>query len=265
MRQPLQPLEKGPDMFRFAASAAVALTLSAAPLAATDLTDMSDAERAAFQAQVRAYLLENPEVILEAITLLEDRQAEAQAQADLQLVADNAEELFNDGFSWVGGNPDGDITLVEFLDYRCGYCHRAMPEVANLLAEDGNIRLIVKEFPILGEASVVSSRFAIATRQIAGAEAYKQVHDALMTFNQDPDAVSLGRLANGLGLDGAAILARMDSDAVSDEIARTRALAARLQINGTPTFVVEDELLRGFLPADQMAQLIAEIRETRAN
>ena len=247
-------------MIRFAALPALALSLLTGPAMAVDLNAMTDTERAAFRAEVRAYLLDNPEIILEAVQLLEERQQNAQAQADFDLVADNAAEIFDDGYSWVGGNPDGDITLVEFMDYRCGFCRRAVPEVERLLAEDGNIRLIIKEFPILGEASEVSSRFAIATRQIAGPEAYKQAHDALVELSADPSEPVLRRLAEGLGLDADAILAAMQSGAVSDEIARTRALAQRLQVNGTPTFVLQDELLRGFLPADQMAALVAEKR-----
>lgn len=247
-------------MIRFAASAALALGLMAGSAGATDLSAMTDAERAAFRAEVRAYLLDNPEVILEAVNLLEERQAVAAAEADKQLVADNAEALFNDGFSWVGGNPEGDITLVEFLDYRCGYCRRAMPEVEKLLAGDGNIRLIVKEFPILGEASMTSSRFAIATKQVAGGDAYKQVHDALMELDGEPSEVVLRRLAEGLGLDADAIIDRMGAPEVTEEIMQTRALAQKLKISGTPTFVLEDELLRGYLPADQMEVIVAHKR-----
>lgn len=247
-------------MIRIAAVALTALTLVSGPARAIDLTEMTDDERAIFRAEVRAYLMDNPEVIIEAVNLLEQRQAEAQNQADLALVADNVDELFDDGFSWVGGNPDGDITIVEFMDYRCAYCRRAKPEVAKLLENDGNIRLIVKELPILGEASVISSRFAVATKQVAGDAAYEQVHISLMELDGEPSEIILRRLADGLALDTDAILARMDSDEVTHEIARTRALAQRLKINGTPTFVLQDELLRGFVPADQMAEMVAEKR-----
>lgn len=250
-------------MFRsftaFVAAPILAMVLSA-PVAAFDLTTMSEAERQAFRSEIRAYLLENPEIIVEAINALEERQAAAQADADGAMVERYSDALFNDGYSWVGGNPDGDITVVEFMDYRCGFCRRAAPEVDKLLAGDGNIRLIIKEFPILGEASLLSSRFAIATHQIEGNDAYKQVHDALIDFTGDLNEITLARLADGLGLDSQAILERMESDAVSDVIAKNRRLAQQLQINGTPTFVVEDQMLRGFLPADQMAQLIAELR-----
>lgn len=247
-------------ILRHAAPALLGLSLISGPVQALDLSSMSDAEKAEFGAQVRDYLLENPEVIVEAITILEQRQAAAGAQADKTLVAENADELFNDGYSWVGGNPDGDITLVEFMDYRCGYCRRAVPEVASLLAEDGNIRLVIKELPILGDASVMSSRFAVATKQVAGDDAYKQVHDALLEFTGDVSDVTLRRISDGLGLDSDAILAAMDSDEVSDEINRTRALAQRMNISGTPSFVLGTEMLRGYLPADQMQDIADTVR-----
>lgn len=247
-------------ILRHTAPALLGLSMLAAPAHALDLNAMSDAERAEFGAQVREYLLENPEVIIEAINILEERNAVAEAAADKELVAANADALFNDGYSWVGGNPDGDITLVEFMDYRCGYCRRAVSEVASLLAEDGNIRLVIKELPILGDASVVSSRFAIATKQVAGDDAYKQVHDALLEFSGEPSEVTLRRISDGLGLDSDAIVAAMDSDEVTAEIAQTRQLAQRLRISGTPSFVLGSEMLRGFLPADQMLQIADGVR-----
>jgi len=241
-------------------SAVTALTFAATPLLAFDPAAMSDSEREAFRAEVRAYLLDNPEVIMEAVALMQQKQADAQDQADLELVQIHADALFDDGYSWVGGNPDGDITLVEFMDYRCGYCRKAVPEVASLLESDGNIRLIVKEFPILGEASVAASRFAIATKQIAGDEAYAQVHDALLAFNGEVSDVALRRLGEGLGLETDKIIDHMNSDEVTEVIAKNHQLAKALEISGTPTFVLQDELLRGFLPANQMAQIIAEKR-----
>lgn len=232
----------------------------ALPVAAMDLKTLTDEERALFRAEVRSYLMDNPEVIMEAVELLQTREAEQQVQADLNLVSDNADALFNDGYSFVGGNPDGDITLVEFLDYNCGYCKRAHGEVAKLLETDGNIRLIVKELPILGENSVLVSRFAVATKQIAGDESYKALTDALMEFRGEKSLPALRRMANTLGIDADAIEAAMDSDVVIAEITETRALAQRLNISGTPTFVMQDEMLRGYLPYDQMKALIAEKR-----
>ncbi|WP_299626876.1 DsbA family protein [uncultured Tateyamaria sp.] len=250
-------------MFRALAMMTFALGLALAvaqPSAALDLNKMTDEERAIFREEVRAFLMDDPQVIMDAVAVLEQRQQQAQVQADLSLVSDNADAIFDDGFSFVDGNPDGDITLVEFLDYRCGFCKRAHGEVAKLLESDGNIRLIVKEFPILGEQSLLASRFAIATKQVAGGEAYKNVADALMTLDGNVSMRSLRRMASTFGLDTDAIEARMDNPEVTEEIAQTRALAQRLQITGTPTFVLEDELLRGFLPYDQMRALVDEKR-----
>ncbi|WP_171122206.1 MULTISPECIES: DsbA family protein [unclassified Ruegeria] len=247
-------------ILRHAAPALLGLSLITGPAQALDLNAMTEAEKQQFGEQVREYLLENPEVIIEAINILEQRNAVAEAQADKELVSANADELFNDGYSWVGGNPDGDITLVEFMDYRCGYCRRAVPEVAELLSEDGNIRLVIKEFPILGDASVLSSRFAVATKHVAGDDAYKQVHDALLEFGGEPSEVTLRRISDGLGLDSDAILEAMNSDQVTNEINQTRELARRMQISGTPSFVLGTEMLRGYLTADQMLQIADAVR-----
>ncbi|WP_171126559.1 MULTISPECIES: DsbA family protein [unclassified Ruegeria] len=247
-------------ILRHAAPALLGLSLITGPAQALDLNAMTEAEKQQFGEQVREYLLENPEVIIEAINILEQRNAVAEAQADKELVSANADELFNDGYSWVGGNPDGDITLVEFMDYRCGYCRRAVPEVAELLSEDGNIRLVIKEFPILGDASVLSSRFAVATKHVAGDDAYKQVHDALLEFGGEPSEVTLRRISDGLGLDSDAILEAMNSDQVTNEINQTRELARRMQISGTPSFVLGTEMLRGYLTADQMIEIANVVR-----
>ena len=237
--------------------------LAAAPIAQAqdiDFSEMTPEQTEAFGAQVRAYLMENPEVIMEAVSQLEAKQAQQQAANDEQLVADNADALFRDGYSYVGGNPDGDVTIVEFSDYRCGYCRRAFPEVEELLESDGNIRFILKEFPILGEASVTSSRFAIATMLEAGPEAYKSIHDALMTLEGEPSEPVLRKLAGTLGLDADAIIARMSDEEITQRIQETRALAQRMQINGTPSFVFGDQMLRGHVPLENMRDVVEEIR-----
>ncbi|WP_137702013.1 DsbA family protein [Marimonas lutisalis] len=230
------------------------------PAAAFDLTSMSDAEREAFRAEIRNYLLENPQVIMEAVAVLEQREAEQQAQNDKDLVKVNAEALFDDPASWVGGNLDGDVIMVEFVDYRCGYCRKAHDEVQQLLETDGNIRMIVKEFPILGEDSLTSSRFAIATLQVAGDDAYKAVSEALIKLKASPEEAVLRRLAESMGLDAGAILAKMDSDEVTAVIEANHALAQRLRINGTPTFVLGDQMLRGYVPLANMLALVDDIR-----
>lgn len=233
---------------------ATLLTLNAPHAMAAD---MSDAERAAFRAEVKAYLLENPEVIVEAMTVLQGRQEAAAGAQDTALVQANQAALFEDANSWVGGNPAGDVTIVEFTDYRCGYCRKAFAEIEELIKADGNIRFIVKEFPILGDASVISARFAIAVLQLHGADAYKRAHDGLITLRGEPDDATLTALAGELGLDGAAILARMNAPEVDAVIAANHALGDAMQISGTPTFVVGGQLLRGYLPLEDMQKVVA--------
>ncbi|MGJ8603987.1 MAG: DsbA family protein [Marivita sp.] len=248
---------------RLATSFLAVMLATGVQAADLNLDNMSDADRAAFGAQVRAYLLENPQVIMEAVQVLEERQAAEQVQGDVALVENNAGAIFNDGYSWVGGNPEGDVTIVEFFDYRCGFCRRAHPEVAQLLELDGNIRYVAKEFPILGENSVLSSRFALAAREIAGDEGYEAAKEALIALNGDLDDTALRRLADTLGLDTDAVIAAMDSDAITNQLATTRALAQTLQINGTPSFVMGDQMIRGYLPLDAMQEIVAELREGR--
>jgi protein-disulfide isomerase len=228
---------------------------------AVELDAMTDAERAAFRAEIRSYLLENPEVLMEAIGVLEQREQAAKANNDVAMAQNNAALLFDDGHSFVGGNPDGDITIVEFMDYRCGYCKKAHPDVASLITADGNIRYIIKEFPILGDASELASRFAIAVKIVGGEAAYKEAHDTLMEFRGEMTNDSLGRLATSLGLSAADITVTMNSAEVNQIINDNRLLGQAMQITGTPTFVVQDQILRGYVPQAQMAQIVARVRE----
>lgn len=235
--------------------------LGLSPASALDFGAMSEAEQQAFGEAVRAYLLENPEVLTEAIAILEARQAEAQAAADESIVAAHAKAIFEDGASYVGGNPDGDVTVVEFIDYRCSFCRRAHPEVAELIESDGNIRKIVKEFPILGEESVEASRFAISVLQTVGDEAYARINDALITHRGAFTREAMARIAEDEGLDPAPIVAAMDSEAVTDVIRQNHALAQTLMITGTPTFVFGDQMIRGYVDLAQMRSVVAELRD----
>ena len=245
------------------AAALTALLVCASAATAFDIDAMTEDERAAFRAEIRSYLLENPEVLVEAINALEQRQAEQQALAEVATIEQNALEIFDDTWSYVGGNPEGDVTLVEFVDYRCHFCRQAHPEISSLIENDGNIRLVVKEFPILGEESVLASRFAVAVLQAHGHEKYKEVHDALITMRGNVARASLENVARRFDLDPDPLIDAMGSDEVSEVIGRNRALAQVLAITGTPTFVLGDQMLRGYLPQSDMEALIAEMRANR--
>jgi protein-disulfide isomerase len=225
------------------------------------MAEMTPAEREAFRAEVRAFLLEDPEVLLEAMEVLQSRQDQNAAQRDLAMLRDNADLIYRDPNSWAGGNLEADLTIVEFVDYRCGYCRKAHDEVAELVESDGNIRLVLKEFPILGEQSLKSSQFAIALRQLHGDDAYKAAHDALIAFRGDITPESLTRLAKDLGHDPAPILARMSAPEVQAVIDVNHALGSMMDINGTPTFVIDETMVRGYVPLQGMRQIVAGQRE----
>ncbi len=241
--------------------AALALLVLAPAAQAFDVEAMSDAERQAFRAEIRAYLLENPEVLMEAIAVLEDRRDKQAAQQEQDMLKNNRTAIFNDGISHVFGNPDGDVTIVEFSDYRCGYCKRAHPLVGELLQADGNVRLILKEFPILGEQSTLAAQYAIAVKMVEGSETYAEIHDLLMEHNGQLNAGYLARLSRDMDLDHDEIVAKMESTEVADVIRANRELGATLQIQGTPTFIMGENFVRGFVELDQMRAIVRAIRQ----
>jgi len=210
---------------------------------------------------IRGYLLANPEVIVEAINVYEERQKVAAAAADGQLVQANAEALFNDGFSIVRGNPEGDLTVVEFSDYNCGYCKRAHAEIEKFIEADGNVRLVIKELPILGEGSVLAARAALGSRAQQDGALYPDFNDALMTHRGSHTEATVMAIAAEVGLDVDALRVDMESEEVRGQINSTYALARTLKINGTPAFVIGDEVVRGYIPADRLAAFAEVARE----
>lgn len=221
---------------------------------------MTEAERTALREEVRAYLLEHPEVLIEAMDVLQQREEEAAVLRDVQMVSTHANAIFANPNDWVGGNPEGDITLVEFMDYRCGYCRKAYDEVEALISTDGNIRFVVKEFPILGEASLLSAQFAISVLQLHGDQAYEAAHDALIALRGEPTPETLERLAKDLGLEAQPILDRMNTPAVMAVIQENHALAEQMEITGTPAFVLKDMVMRGYAPLETMQEFVAAAR-----
>ena len=234
----------------------------AAPAAAQGLADgpLEAEERALLRSEVRRYLLEHPEVIMEAIQVLEQRRRDAESAAEADLVARLADEIFEDGYSYVAGNPDGDITVVEFLDYQCGYCKRAHPEVRELVESDPGLRYVIKEFPILGPASLTAARAAMAAMEQDDGRRYLAFNDALMEHEGRLTDAAVWEIAGEVGLDVARLREDAASDAIAGRIDRTRSLARALNIEGTPTFVIGDRLVRGYVPLERMRDAVAEAR-----
>lgn len=229
-----------------------------------DVTSMTPIERAAFGEAVRGYILENPEVIFDAIRILEERRNMAAASADRDLVLANAKALFEDGFSFVGGNPDGDVTIVEFSDYRCSYCKRAHPHVQAVLEADPNVRLIVKEFPILGPDSLAAARLALAAHDIDPAKFARLNHD-LMEFRGNLTEAVAYRLAADAGFEIETLKERAASPDITERIGANHALADALGIQGTPSFIIGGQVVRGYIETDAMLAAIDQARASAAN
>ena len=243
-------------MKRLAAPLLALCALFAAPASAEGL---DDAARAEINAMIRDYILDNPEVIVEAMQVLEQRQKAAEAGRDAEMIAANSGAIYEDGFSHVGGAPDGDVTVVEFLDYRCPYCKRAHESVAELLAADAKVRLITKEFPILGPDSTYASRAAMAAK-MQGDAIYEAFGDAMMAHQGELNERAVLRLAEEAGADIERLKADMEKPEIAENIRKTYALARQLGISGTPGFIIGERIVRGFVPADALRDLVAEAR-----
>ncbi|MBE7637170.1 thioredoxin domain-containing protein [Sneathiella sp. P13V-1] len=215
-----------------------------------------------FGAQVRAYLLENPTVIREAVERLQLAEAREEEIRKARLLTDLKDEIENDGYSFVGGNPNGDVTIVEFFDYRCGYCKRSFPDLMKTVEDDGNIRLVMKEFPILGEQSVLAARAVTAAREQGK---YMEFHNALMQLRGGITKDRLMNIAKDLGMDAAKLEKDMGSEKITAEFRRTYDLAQALGITGTPAFIIGGQLAPGAIPQARMKQLVAQARDKTVN
>ncbi|TNE27543.1 MAG: DsbA family protein, partial [Alphaproteobacteria bacterium] len=212
-------------------------------------------DRAAVEAIVLDVIKDNPQVILETVNAYLQKQQGERQQVALE---EHASRLFKD--SPVAGNPDGDITVVEFFDYRCGYCKRAWETVDRLMKEDKNLRVVFKDFPILGPESETAARWALAAEKQGK---YLEFHHALMTHRGAFDADTLSALAEKTGLNAGRMRQDAQSADVSKAIQMNRALANDLGITGTPGFIVEDQLISGAVPYEAMVEAIAQKRKNK--
>lgn len=227
-----------------------ALTFAgAAPSAAEGLT------KEAVQKIVHDYIMEHPDVILDAVNQYQQRTMEEKQKAAVET---NREFLFRDERSPVIGNPEGDVTIVEFFDYNCGYCKRAYPTIKEVLAQDKKIRLVFKELPILGPTSETASRFALAAHAQGK---YHDFHERLMTNKVPVNEDVLIQIATDLKLDLNKLRADAEGTEVMMQIERNRALAQQMAINGTPAFVIGNRVAPGAIPKAEILKMIEETRK----
>tara|TARA_R100000687_G_scaffold17347_2_gene13890 strand:+ start:29240 stop:29926 length:687 start_codon:yes stop_codon:yes gene_type:complete len=200
---------------------------------------------------------ENPGIVFEAAQLFEQQQQALQAQAAAQVFDTEKATLENDPNAPVLGNPDGDITVVEFFDYNCPYCRRVKPEMEALLAADPNVRVVYREWPILGDGSVFAARAALASRNQGK---YEEFHWAMMQLKERAEEASILRTAEDIGLDVAQLRRDMNGPEIEEHIQTSMRLAQSLGFSGTPSFVIGDSLAPGLIQADQMIELVDQAR-----
>ncbi|KQT83423.1 DsbA family protein [Aurantimonas sp. Leaf443] len=223
-------------------------------------TSFDETQARDIRAIVRDYLVANPEVLVEAMTALEAKQSAQQAAAQSKAVASIASSLHASPEGTVIGNPDGDVTVVEFFDYNCGYCRHAMADMDAMVKADPKLRFVLKEIPVLGPNSAEASHVSLAFRQIAPAK-YPAYHRALLGApGVSNEAKALG-VAEELGVSEAEIRKAMQSSAVMDALAESNAMASVLQLTGTPTYVIGDEVISGAVGKEQLAARVASLRE----
>jgi protein-disulfide isomerase len=235
--------------------AALVLLALAAPARADPLTPQ---QKDAVEQIIRDTIANHPEIVLDALKAAQQK-SEAQEAADVrQAIVAERDMLLSDPTSPVGGNPKGDVTIVEFFDYRCPYCKEVEPSLEALLKEDSKLRIVYKEFPILGPASVYAARVALAARAQGR---YGAFHDAMMAVKGSIDDEVVRRTAAAAGIDMTQAARTVDSGDITGIIKRNFALAQTLDIDGTPAFVVGHDMLPGVADIDTLRAAVAKERQ----
>jgi protein-disulfide isomerase len=215
-------------------------------------------DKAALGKAIREYLIANPEVLVEAMQELERKQDSQRDTQASKAIQEHRDALISDPESPIAGNPNGDVTIVEFSDYQCPYCKRAHAAVKSVLAADGKVRLVFKDLPILGEPSRIAALAALASRV---QNKHPAMHNALMEFTGKLDRDKIMEIAGSVGLDVAQLQKDMEDPKLKALIERNMELAQALGVRGTPAFVIGKQFVPGAVDADTLKQLIADARK----
>ena len=234
----------------------LALSLSLTPAVAAEFNATQKSE---IEGYIRDYLLKNPEILREALQELERRDQQAEKLAQVDAIRNNAAELFRSSNDFVAGNPNGKVTMVEFFDYNCGYCKKSMPDIVKLIENDKDLRVVMKEFPILGPGSTFAAQAAIASNKQGK---YWQLHQAFYLHEGKLDEAAVLEIAKGLSLDLEKLQADMQSPEIDTIIAQNMRLAEALNIQGTPAFVIDETLIPGAVGYEALKAAVAQVRES---
>jgi len=245
--------------FLFFSLFSLATLVSLTPIVSAADEPLNAEQKKAIEGMIHEYLLKNPEVMLESIRRHQIRQEQAELDQKRQLVKKLGKELRHNASSPVAGNPDGNVTIVEFFDYRCGYCKTVLPTIQKLLKDDGNIRYVLKEFPILGPDSVTAAKAALAVWELSP-DQYMPFHTAIMTARGQLTENRISKIAAKFGINSGKLKSKMNSKTVVNELQQNMQLAQQLGISGTPAFIIGDELAPGAIDINTMRHLVAAAR-----
>ncbi|MCJ2015496.1 DsbA family protein [Methylobacterium sp. J-076] len=242
---------------------ALALSLGAAApvLAQSAAAPFTDAQRTAIEGIIKDYLIKNPDVLQDVMAEAEKRQVETQRLAQSAALKESRELLVNGKHDVVAGNPTGDVTLVEFFDYNCGYCRKALGDVQSLIKADPKLRVVIKDFPVLGPESVEASQVAVAVAQQLKGDKLFEFHQKLLESKGRVNGAKALDVAKQMGVDTAKLQKDMASPEVKAVIAENRGLGDRLGLSGTPAFIIGDEVIPGAVGVEPMRKTITDVRQ----
>ena len=247
-------------LFRFLIPALFAFALCGAPSAAS-AQSFSDKQRGDIEAIVREYLIAHPEVLEEAMAELGKRQSAAETAKHEAAVAKNADAIFNSPRSVTVGNKDGDVAFVEFFDYNCGYCKRAMLDMMELMKSDPKLKVVLKEFPVLSAGSVEAAQVGVAVRmQDPTGKKYLDFHQKLLTGRGAADKARAMAVAKEVGLDMAKLEKDLSSAEVRSTLEENFKLAEAMGMNGTPSYVIGKQVVIGAVGAEALREKISNAR-----
>jgi protein-disulfide isomerase len=234
-----------------------------APAAETPAASgFSAAQTHEIESIVKNYLVQHPEILQDAMEALDKRQKEADAEKARTTIKENKATIFDSSHQVVLGNPQGNVTMVEFFDYNCAFCKRALPDMLTLLKSDPDLRFVLKEFPVLGPGSVEAAHVAVAARmQDPSGKKYMEFHQRLLGGRGPADKARALAVAKDVGFDMARIEKDMNSDEVKTTIEENLKLADALGVNGTPSYVVGDEVVVGAVGVDELQEKIKNERK----
>jgi protein-disulfide isomerase len=220
--------------------------------------DFTPPQKAAIDKQIHDYLLAHPEVLIEAVQAADDKMKSDARDKAQQVLATKRKEVFDDPSSPVAGNPHGDVTMVEFFDYRCPYCKQVEPSLEKVIADDHHLRFVYKEFPVLGPVSTTAARAALAAKKQGKYDAF---HRAMMAMKGQITDQTVMDVASSVGLDIGQLQRDMESPEVDKTLKADLALADALDISGTPAFIVGNQIIPGAVNLDALKQAIADARK----